>query len=82
MSSVTAALSPTAPSAPIPSSSANTDDSSNFNVLAVGTQDLAALIGIFASDSVEPYAFNYSRGWLSPLASLLSLLGVLGYIRA
>ena len=57
------------------------DDPSNFNVLATGTQDLAALVGIFASDSVEPYAFNYSRGWLSPLASTLSLLGVLGYIR-
>lgn len=54
---------------------------SNFNVLATGTQDLAALVGIFAADSVEPYAFNYSRGWLSPLASTLSLLGVLGYIR-
>lgn len=53
----------------------------NFDVLATGTQDLAALIGIFASDSVEPYAFNYSRGWLYPLASTLSLLGALGYIR-
>lgn len=81
--SSTAALPPpsAAPSTSIPSSSASPDNPSNFNVLATGTQDLAALVGIFASDSVEPYAFNYSRGWLSPLASILSLLGVLGYIR-
>lgn len=83
MSSITAALSSTATasSTSTPPSAASGDDSSNFNVLAAGTQDLAALVGIFASDSVEPYAFNYSRGWLSPLASVLSLLGVLGYIR-
>ncbi|KAL2047764.1 hypothetical protein ABVK25_011376 [Lepraria finkii] len=82
MSSSTAAFPSTASSTSIPqSSSANADNSSNFSVLAAGTQDLAALVGIFASDSVEPYAFNYGRGWLSPLASTLSLLGVLGYIR-
>lgn len=79
MSSSVAAVPPTASATSV--SSAQADDVSNFNVLATGTQDLAALVGIFASDSVEPYAFNYSRGWLSPLASLLSLLGVLGYIR-
>ena len=57
------------------------DKENNFNVLASGTQDLAALVGVFAADSVEPYAFNYSRGWLSPLGSTLSLLGLLGYLR-
>lgn len=60
---------------------ASSDKENNFKVLASGTQDLAALVGIFAADSVEPYAFNYSRGWLSPLASTLSLLGLLGYLR-
>lgn len=79
MSSSTTTVSSAASSTSIPS--ANSDNQSNFNVLATGTQDLAALVGIFASDSVEPYAFNYSRGWLSPLASTLSLLGILGYIR-
>ena len=63
------------------SSTVDVNTTSDFDVLAAGTQDLAALIGIFASDSIEPYAFDYSRGWLSPLASILSLLGVLGYIR-
>ena len=60
---------------------ASSEQESNFKVLASGTQDLAALVGIFAADSVEPYAFNYSRGWLSPLGSTLSLLGLLGYLR-
>ena len=64
-----------------PSSSTSSDKDNNFKVLASGTQDLAALVGIFAADSVEPYAFNYSRGWLSPLGATLSLLGLLGYIR-
>ena len=64
-----------------PSSSTSSDRDNNFKVLASGTQDLAALVGIFAADSVEPYAFNYSRGWLSPLGATLSLLGLLGYIR-
>ena len=81
MSSSITALPPTASSTSVATANANANNDSNFNVLAAGTQDLAALVGIFASDSVEPYAFNYSRGWLSPLASTLSLLGVLGYIR-
>lgn len=53
--------------------------SARSNVLATEIQDLAALVGIFASDSTEPYAFNYSQGWVSPVAS--TWLGVHRYIR-
>ena len=81
MSSSSASSSTGNPSTSAPAPSSSDSGTNNFDVLATGTQDLAALVGIFASDSVEPYAFNYSRGWLSPLASTLSLLGVLGYIR-
>lgn len=59
------------------------DDRSNtFQVLADGTQDLAALIGLFATDSVERYAVDYSRGYLSVAVATCSLLGILGYVRA
>ncbi|KAF8456844.1 hypothetical protein BDZ91DRAFT_852459 [Kalaharituber pfeilii] len=55
---------------------------STFEVLADGTQDLAALVGLFATDSVERYAVDYSRGYLSVAMSKCSLLGILGYVRA
>ncbi len=53
----------------------------SFQILADGTQDIAALVGIFATDSVERYAIDYSRGFLSTAVSNLSLLGLLGYVR-
>jgi hypothetical protein len=59
-----------------------TDRSSTFQVLADGTQDLAALIGLFATDSVERYSVDYSRGYLSVAVATCSLLGILGYVRA
>ena len=55
--------------------------SAGTNILATGIQNLAALVSIFALDSTEPYAFNYGQGWVSPMASTLSWLGILGYIR-
>ncbi|RPA76596.1 hypothetical protein BJ508DRAFT_417514 [Ascobolus immersus RN42] len=62
---------------------AATDDrSGTFQVLADGTQDLAALVGVFATDSVERYAVDYTHGYLSVAVSTCSLLGVLGYVRA
>ena len=64
------------------SSSSKPDRDGSFQVLADGTQDLAALVGIFATNSVERYAFDYSRGHLSSAVSILSLLGLLGYVRA
>ena len=64
------------------SSSSKPDRDGSFQVLADGTQDLAALVGIFATNSVERYAFDYSRGHLSSAVSMLSLLGLLGYLRA
>lgn len=56
--------------------------SSGFQVLADGTQDLAALVGLFATDGVERYTIDYTRGFLPPVTAPLSLLGLLGYVRA
>ncbi|KAF8460204.1 hypothetical protein BDZ91DRAFT_833198 [Kalaharituber pfeilii] len=55
---------------------------STFQLLAEGTQDLAALVGLFATDSVERYAVDYTKGFLGPAMSMCSLLGILGYARA
>ncbi|KAL9581496.1 MAG: hypothetical protein Q9212_003864 [Teloschistes hypoglaucus] len=60
----------------------NTDRSNPFQVLADGTQDLAALVGVLATDSVERYAVDFNRGYASTAAATLSLLGLLGYVRA
>ena len=65
-----------------PTSTPNASGVSDFQDLASGTQDLAALVGIFATDSVERYAVDYSRGFLSTCAATLSLLGLLGWTRA
>ena len=64
------------------SSNSKPDRNGSFQILADGTQDLAALVGIFATNSVERYAFDYGRGHLSSAVSMLSLLGLLGYVRA
>ena len=58
----------------------NRDNS--FKILADGTQDLAALVGLFATDGVERYTIDYTRGFLPPVTAPLSLLGLLGYVRA
>ncbi len=55
---------------------------SSFQILADGTQDLAALVGLFATDGVERYTIDYTRGFLPPVTAPLSLLGLLGYVRA
>jgi hypothetical protein len=47
-----------------PGTSDNSDNT--VQTLASGTQDLAALAGVFAIDSVEKYAFDYTRGFLVP----------------
>ncbi len=80
---------PTTSLAPSPSATATAVDTSSessrdgsFQVLADGTQDLAALVGIFATNSVERYAFDYNKGHLSSAVAMLSLLGLLGYVRA
>lgn len=59
---------------------ANRDN--GFQILADGTQDLAALVGLFATDGVERYTIDYTRGFLPPVTAPLSLLGLLGYVRA
>ena len=38
--------------------------------------------GVFATDSVERYAIDYNKGHISSAVATLSLLGILGYIRA
>ncbi|KAF2006642.1 hypothetical protein P154DRAFT_221857 [Amniculicola lignicola CBS 123094] len=58
------------------------DRSSTWQVLASGTQDLAALVGLFATDSVERYSVDYSRGYLGAAMAPGSMLGILGYVRA
>ena len=63
------------------SSNPPTDRSSNFQVLADGSQDLAALVGLFATDGVERYGIDYTRGLVPPITATLSLLGLLGYVR-
>ena len=52
-----------------------------FQILADGTQDLAALVGLFATEGVERYAIDYTRGLLPPSTAPLSMLGLLGYVR-
>ena len=52
-----------------------------FQILADGTQDLAALVGLFATDGVERYTIDYTRGFLPAVTAPLSLLGLLGYVR-
>ncbi|KAM7196732.1 hypothetical protein V8F20_006925 [Naviculisporaceae sp. PSN 640] len=66
-----------------PETSPETNDrSSTWQVLADGTQDLAALIGLFATDSVERYAVDYSRGYFGAALAPCSMFGILGYVRA
>lgn len=60
--------------------SSTSDDT--FQTLAGGTQDLSALFGLFATDSVEKYAFDYTRGYLGPAMAMCSLLGNLGFVRS
>ena len=67
--------------APSATSSADANRDSSFQVFADGTQDIAALVGIFATDSVERYAIDYSKGYLATAVANLSLLGLLGYVR-
>ena len=67
--------------APSATSSAGADRDSPFQLFADGTQDIAALVGIFATDSVEKYAIDYSKGYLATAVANLSLLGLLGYVR-
>lgn len=67
--------------APSATSSAGADRGSTFQIFSDGTQDIAALVGIFATDSVEKYAIDYSKGYLATAVANLSLLGLLGFVR-
>ncbi|KAK3172722.1 hypothetical protein OEA41_006046 [Lepraria neglecta] len=50
--------------------------------LAGGSQDLAALLGLFATDGVERNALASHLGWGCVVASSLSLLGILGLVKS
>ncbi|KAL8860633.1 MAG: hypothetical protein Q9178_002986 [Gyalolechia marmorata] len=50
--------------------------------LASGSQDLAALLGLFCTDGVERNALACSFGYGTVVASSLSLLGVLGLVKS
>jgi len=51
-------------------------------ILASGSQDLAALIGLFATDGLERNALATQYGWGTVVACSLSLLGILGLIKS
>ena len=55
--------------------------SDTANDLASGSQDLAALLGLFFTDGVEINALANNFGWGTVVASSLSLLGVLGLVK-
>jgi len=59
-------------------STSSSGNRNTFQAFAAGTQDLAALVGLFATDSVERYGFDYTQGWLMPALATCSLLGFLG----
>lgn len=50
--------------------------------IAGGTQDLAALAGLFCTDGVERNALSVQAGYVAIAVSSLSLLGVLGLVRS
>lgn len=50
--------------------------------LASGSQDLAALVGLFATEGVERNALALHSGWGTVVASSLTLLGDLGLIKS
>lgn len=68
--------------APIPSDPQAQDRNNTFQILADGTQDLAALVALFATDSVERYVIDYPQGSISVAMASCSMLGLLGHVRA
>jgi len=59
-----------------------TTTSSAGNDLASGSQDLAALAGLFCTDGVERNALATQTGYGTVVASSLSLLGMLGLVKS
>jgi len=68
--------------APIRADGQSQDRENTFQILADGTQDLAALIALFATDSVERYVIDYPQGSISVAMASCSMLGLLGHVRA
>lgn len=52
------------------------------HVLASGSQDLAALAGLFCTDGVERNVLATHMGYGSVAASSLSILGLLGLVKS
>ena len=55
---------------------------STAQVLASGSQDLAALAGLFATDGVERNALAGHLGYGAVISSGLSVLGILGLVKS
>jgi len=59
-----------------------TTTSSAAKDLATGSQDLAALAGLFCTDGVERNALATQSGYGTVVVSSLSLLGMLGLVKS
>ncbi|OBT68200.1 hypothetical protein VE03_02365 [Pseudogymnoascus sp. 23342-1-I1] len=55
---------------------------STAQTIATGTQDLAALAGLFCTDSVESNALSMHQGYGTVVVSALSMLGLLGLVKS
>jgi hypothetical protein len=60
----------------------SSNDESIGSSIANGTQDLAALVGVFGTDSVERNALATQQGTISVAISSLSMLGLLGLVKS
>lgn len=58
------------------------DNSSTAQTVATGSQDLAALAGLFATDGVERNALATEAGYGTVISSALSILGILGLVKS
>lgn len=58
------------------------NDESVGSSIANGTQDLAALVGVFGTDSVDRNALATQQGTISVAISSLSMLGLLGLVKS
>ncbi|KAL9088256.1 MAG: hypothetical protein Q9159_003168 [Coniocarpon cinnabarinum] len=57
-------------------------DDSTGQVLASGSQDVAALAGLFCTDGVERNALASEYGYMTVITSALSILGILGLVKS
>lgn len=58
------------------------DDQSTAQTLASGSQDIAALAGLFATDGVETNGLASDTGYGTVISATLSILGILGLVKS